>query len=335
MIDVLLNSSSESFEAAGIGYLLNTNWRIYNQFRSAEYMPLPRAERNDAALRITKRLLPSFAADDIILSYMLDGALLWYYEGEVLHLMLKNMKGMLIDTHGYESSEVLDMAILRKLPLRDSVATRMIVERTRNLHHCSDPKNCWYAFQFTPTSLAMYEPAMFLAWRNILLDHALDLEEFVKHEMEQSVPREEGWTEQTLTALFKYDFDPYKSPSESGFLVCERCGKYEGFARTKVDLAWRRLLRDFRCGRVELTKDDANRTMRDASLVVRSYNIVCSDKCDDGVCVALGYENDGTEEPDLPPYDPKWREKAKSRIEEVGIEDEDHGSRKIPGAFVE
>jgi hypothetical protein len=67
----------------------------------------------------------------------------------------------------------------------------------------------------------------------------------------------------------------------------------------------------------------------------KPYNIVCWNKCVDDVCVAWGYENDGTDEPDFPPYDPEWRKKAKLRIEEVEFEDEDHGRRKIPGAFVE
>jgi hypothetical protein len=335
VIDLIERWSTDSFEAEDIALNVELNLLAYRPERSWQVMPLSLSGRKNAALMCVKRLLPLLPADDIVWSEMVMTTLSLRYDQEILCWMLRNIKGML---HDDDYHTIVQLSVYKELPLRDPVAMRMIVERSTNvqLHRCQDKERYyWFAPASTPTLLALYQPAMFLAWRNILHDVGLGVEEFVRDEMEQPMVKEEGWTEQSLIALFKYEFLPPVSVPRSGFPACERCGEDD---RRTVDLGWRRRIRDFRCGRVlstqDITDDNNSAQSEEDPQDAKPYNIVCWNECFDGVCVAWGYENDGTGEPDFPPYDPEWREKAKSRIEEVEFEDEDHG-RKIPGAFVE
>jgi hypothetical protein len=61
------------------------------------------------------------------------------------------------------------------------------------------------------------------------------------------------------------------------------------------------------------------------------YKIVCSDQCEDGICVAWSYENDTSDEPRLPAYIPEHLRVSDSDMDEIN----DCPSKNIPGAFVE
>jgi hypothetical protein len=66
------------------------------------------------------------------------------------------------------------------------------------------------------------------------------------------------------------------------------------------------------------------------------YRIVCSDACKDGICVALLYENDSTDEPDFPLYPNEYSLESgeTGNLNATGLVEEDrcptHG---MPGAF--
>jgi hypothetical protein len=233
VIDLIERWSTDGYEADEIGLVIGLNLHAYRPERPWHVMPLSLSDRKNAALMCVKRLLPLLPADDNLLSLIVIETMMLRYDQEILYWMLRNIKGML---HDDDHFTMVQLSIYYGLPLRDPVAMRMIVERSTNvqLHRCQvKERDYWFAPASTPTLLALYQPAMFLAWRNILYDVGLGVEEFVRDEMEQPMVKEEGWTEQSLMALFNYEFLPPVSVPRLGFPACERCGEDD---RRTVDL---------------------------------------------------------------------------------------------------
>jgi hypothetical protein len=216
---------------------------------------------------------------------------------------------------------------------------------------------------------------LFLAWSRLLREVGHDIRTFVSRELEEGLLKEQGWDESSLTFLFEENFvpDPHHAPTALMFPSCERCGD-EGsgiFVRLKVDLKWRRRLRDIRrlhSSRSSLTGlppfnialapagdqtfkgSDASGGSQDVETQATStdspggdpgiskplpYRIVCSRECRDEVCVAWVYENDSTDEPNFPPYplQPEVGSGKALAIQEAG--QEQCPTKKIPGAFID
>ena len=75
----------------------------------------------------------------------------------------------------------------------------------------------------TPTSVAIRQSYRFFQWRKVLIELGLDLEVFVKKELQQAPLVIAGWAEDTLLALFAYEFQPCDPPGEN---MCAQCNKH-------------------------------------------------------------------------------------------------------------
>ena len=316
------------------------------------------ADRRDAALGVIKQLIYHFPEEDVERSNILFDLMHFNYDRSVLHWTLRSIKGFI---HDNSQNSGIHQGFWRKLPVRDPMSMRLIVQKTQNLHRFYD-MNCFTLPAGTPTSLAMYQPGLFFQWRSILLDQGHDIDHFVRRELEVPHLGDQGWEQGTLTAVFKSEAFPDSRPSASGFFKCDRCGRYEESAATMVDLPWRHHLRSIRnrhCieaqqpRRDDLINEVQNITIRIACPEIKHhsghtttskpemcpspntllwpYRIVCSDSCEDGVCVAWVFENDLVEEPCLPAYTPEHERLPVSGVCEL----DDCPSMDMPGAFRE
>jgi hypothetical protein len=208
----------------------------------------------------------------------------------------------------------------------------------------------------------MYDMRTFLAWRNMLHDLGHETMAFVERELSEGSLRENGWTNSSLCEFFDTNAlpDPYYGPAILGFLGCERCGDSGTtcFGKLKVDLVWRRYLRDIRMKHlararkndpeysttpgsnpnnagIQQTQGTSSSSSSDRVCVggrELPYRIVCSTKCTDGVCVAWIYEDDTDSELDLP-LCPSESLSIVGDEEVVVIEEEPCPTSSMPGAF--
>ena len=99
---------------------------------------------------------------------------------------------------------------------------RALAIRGANLHLVG---RCWSQIvdgktDETPTSLAMRHSYQFFVWREVLKELGQDLEVFVKEELQQFPLVLAGWAEDTLLALFAYEFEPCDLRAED---QCAKC----------------------------------------------------------------------------------------------------------------
>jgi hypothetical protein len=194
--------------------------------------------------------------------------------------------------------------------------------------------------------LAMYDMKTFLAWRVLLHDLGQEALPFIEQELKEGALRDEGWNTSSLSELFETENppDPYYGPMLFGFPNCERCGcnGTVDFGKLKVDLVWRRYLRDIRrrhsSRNSESGAKNAN-SQQDLAFndrVQLPYRIVCSDACQDGVCVAWVYEDDSNDEPVLQPFpsdSPPGSENINEETTTEVIAEECCPTASMPGAF--
>ncbi|KAH7309248.1 hypothetical protein BKA65DRAFT_543480 [Rhexocercosporidium sp. MPI-PUGE-AT-0058] len=166
--------------------------------------------------------------------------------------------------------------------------------------------------------------AMFWAWRDLLLERGLELEAFVRQELQEngSTLAAQGWTYDMLLSLFKSESSAssYGSADQS----CQRCG-ISVTATWMVDLQWRRYLQGVREGRLKPVGGDPavqNITLdfRDQMQLPRPtagphdsldlppdisslpYRMVCPWQCRDEICVSFAFDGTSDGEVFLPPY---------------------------------
>jgi len=243
-------------------------------YRPQKVFKLGLEERRDAALRIIKQLIGHFPEGDVMRSKIFVALMEFNYDQSVLQWTLQNIKGTIQDGGG---SSGIHEGLWRKLPIRDPMSMKLIIQKTENLHRFYRKPSSTLP-SGTPTSLAMYQPGMFFTWRNMLLELGYDLEEFVRRELEESHLANEGWECETLALVFKSKAFPDSSPNRNGYLQCERCGLNEEMLQTMVDLPWRRHLRSRRSRRskelgLSLCDNESATEIRTISITFTGSNI--------------------------------------------------------------
>lgn len=359
MIRLLQKYCGDGYEDSKI---LAMTGRMLLDYRIHKEISVSTAARWDAALQVVQQLMPDFGPEDPYRTMILHCAIDFYYDKDVLRWLIGNINGTLCESA--PGTSCLHEAISKMLLRRDPISAKLITQKTSNLHRSCQTRTGLH----TPTSLAMLQPSTFFAWKELLRDLSHDTHQFILEELQEDILVKEGWTVQGLTSLFEYAFVPYEGKKNFGFPECERCGNHgtEVGALMKVDLEWRRRLRDLRLGRVsraisDIAIDTAGPTsvlhtsvegaldpqlvgessiIRSKEIVARDwpYRVVCSGDCSDGVCVAWAYENDSMDDPELPPF------VSEEIFSEMAIHElpateslREHGdeclSNKMPGAF--
>lgn len=361
MINLLQKHRREDYDDLTIGNMI---WHVMLFYRPQKDIKMSWMQRRAAILRLFSTLLPFFDNDNPYRSEILHLAVLLTYEQEVLQYILRTTTGY-IDLG--KSFSVVHKALEGRLLERDPNSMKLIVEKTKNLHR---PVTISYQGPQTetPTMLAMHDMKTFLAWRDMLQDLGHEITAFIDQELREGFLADNGWTASSLSEIFttKQLPDPYYGPSIFNFPNCERCGdqRTDFTNKLKVDLVWRRFLRDVRLkhskeisidGKASQIASD-NSTLRNATHVAREasptsstnqdgksavsrelpFRIVCADQCQDDVCVAWVYENETNIEPDLPPYPYKHPE-VKGETNHGGptvmVEEDSCPTERMPGAF--
>lgn len=99
----------------------------------------------------------------------------------------------------------------------------------------------------TPLSLALYSSHPFRRFTDALKKRHYDLDEFVVQELwEESPLMKEGWTRQTLRALFEVDFEP--DVWYTNLQHCDECQNrfFCELPLLQVEIAWQKILEDFK-----------------------------------------------------------------------------------------
>lgn len=332
MIRLLQRYCPDGFDEDIIHLLITRSFLLY---RPQKAINMLLAQRFEAALHTVTALVPALGPEDPLRLRILLAAIYFMFDQSVLQWLLRSIPGNIEPTHRRES--VILEAICRRLPERDPVSMKMIVLKTSNLHLPGLHQNQDVSTRpNTPTILTMYDANLFFYWRKILLEIGTDLKEFIRREIDEGLLKEEGWDEDSLTALFEYQFTPTPPQGKTvmGFPSCERCGAAgsKSTSQLTVDLAWRRTLRSLRRKEQIIPTEP---TVRDIVIDLREpraegstdcisectvkvtsgptappdeglsapppYRLVCSEGCSDGVCVAWMYEDmfSGVLEPEL------------------------------------
>lgn len=335
-------------------------------YRPQKDITMKQSERREAVTQFLSTILPESHPSHPGLAYTLEASVFFYYEQDVLRRILCAIDGP-IDVPNEKSSIVYD-AISKRLLERDPTSMKTIMRRSKRLHtvvtkeESSRLKGRIITSVLTPTMLAMYDMATFLTWRRMLKELGHSMEAFVDTELKEKLLAQAGWDKESLMLLFDGTVErglvEHNGVMNFGFPACERCGDCgtRVGSMMKVDLLWRKRLRDIRLGRFEdnLTAHDLNITIAlnppvDKQVAVAAkeeatglpYRVVCSIACTDGVCVAWGYEDDGKggEEPVFLPFPAVVKEEE---IEMIGKSFDGWGdkvdlypTRGMPGAFVD
>ncbi|KAI9649747.1 hypothetical protein NHQ30_002328 [Ciborinia camelliae] len=329
-------------------------------FRHNKMMDLPPSKRNEAALSIVQHISSFHLQTHPDLSGLIHNYLLaLYYDGPPLWWVLRNIPGKLSK---YDERSNLHLAIRNGLLMRDPLAMKLFIEKStiEDLHIFKHSDTISSYNGGTPTSLAMYNWEGFLVWRALLRELQFDMSDFITRELEARKLNNDGWTQETLTQLFNQDLVLPKLPPLDmpvpydriiGSRFCDRC-RYDSMeGMHKVDLEWRCLLRSIRTGKHRGQSLETNSAPEGTKLVdegfdisdnieenvkrisheeVLPYRIVCSKKCEDGVCVAWECEDFGPS--NFPPYIPP---KERKRLEQLRLLEEEAQcpTYTMPGAF--
>ena len=344
MIRLLQNHRHEDYEDWTVANMI---WHVLLLYRPQSDIGISWAQRRAAIMKLFSMILPFFANDNPYRADIIHITISLCYEQEVLQYLLRTTKGYIDRKPG--TSSTLHEALHRRLLDRDPSSMRLIVGKTKDLHRLAarsylDPR------PETPTMLAMYDMRTFLAWRNMLHDLGVETLAFVEQELSKSSLRDFGWSSSSLRELFDTEIfpDPYYGPNIFGFPNCERCGDSGTmcFRMLKVDLVWRRYLRNVRVNHstkgpedgVEHSTAFSIKESAGSSIWKRElpYRIVCSTECTDGVCVAWFYEDDINAEPEFPPYPSKVPSDFDNEKDQAIIEldeEEPCPTKNMPGAF--
>ncbi|KAI9649748.1 hypothetical protein NHQ30_002329 [Ciborinia camelliae] len=152
---------------------------------------------------------------------------------------------------------------------------------------------------------------------------------FIEREIGAKILTSMGWTKATLEALFQHQFNTpsYKGKRAfNGFPQCDRCKHLNvtiGMFRLKIDLEFRRQLREIRTGRSQIPVyshiTDAKGSSS-LSLTVDDDSLHQTTKCQDGISIHDALENDSEDLPSFPPY---ISQEEKKRIEELRLAEEE------------
>ncbi|KAH8679079.1 hypothetical protein BGZ60DRAFT_256622 [Tricladium varicosporioides] len=309
-------------------------------------------EKTQAVLCLLRGLLHEYYFSDgdrtftIFLSVLLD----FHFEKDVIHWALRRIKGHILpieDIVYVEPSQLpktaMHHALLAKWVISDPTSARLAAEKSSQLHRIAKCGKIWPETprQFslnTPLSIAMYHPALFLSFRDLLGSIGCEFGGFIKEELEQSPLADQGWTEATLLLLFKSNIILARSPKQYSRLRCDRCGWDETHFNPQVHLPWRSHLHSIRTGRF------GNEEIKFIEgLDHQRWQTVCAYYCCDDMFVA--WACDGIHGmprlSDMPSYVPEisgigvvQSSVASKKVNQDLCEDE-CPSKNIPGAYVE
>ncbi|KAG4442551.1 hypothetical protein IFR05_001963 [Cadophora sp. M221] len=328
--------------------------KLLLSYRPQRMINMELSERKNGAHVLLKQILYLLPQDDENWVKILFGMMQLFYDSEILRWTIGRIEGTILVT---EENSAVHRALGMKLFITDRVSARMIVEKTerRELHRFWNRKYSGVP-PGTPMELALYQSGLFFGWVRVLAELGVDLEEFLREEFDVGceVWRVEGWSVDSLMEVVGL-FDEEKGMvEESAFLRCERCGRVEGSSWLKVNLAWRRRLREIRNRNLKegnLGRDvnvmvssevpgvwGKKDLMVDTTLSICNelpYTIVCSDECQDGVCVAWVFDDMANEEPFLPayPYHEQLEDNALDLKDIAFTVGEDCPTDQMPGAF--
>ncbi|KAM0157904.1 hypothetical protein ACHAQE_002159 [Botrytis cinerea] len=316
-------------------------------------------ELSDNMLYVFKALTPSLRTDNAAQFGYLRGMLSTGHAGKLIHWLIGRIKGAFeIEEDSISSYSLLHYVIGARLLHRDPLSVKLIMERTADLHVCHG-YGSWGRYEpQTPTSLAMYDQDMFIPWRRLLQETKQDMDAFIERELNAKFLTSMGWTKATLRALFQHQFDipSYKGRRAfNGFPECDRCKHISvsiGMYRVKIDLEFRRQLREIRTGRAQMPSSSHIISAKDGSILTAiidesggpipnsqgktwpplPYRFVCSDRCLDRVSVHDVFENDLEDLPVFPPY---VSEEERLRLERLRLAEEEAKcpTYTMPGAF--
>jgi hypothetical protein len=122
---------------------------------------------------------------------------------------------------------------------QDYIAADSLVQQGAKLHSIA-LEVFWSPIEKSPTSISMYSSAAFLAWRQLLEDQQLPLEEFITQELRQGPPKSQNWDKCSLMQVFTLSLKPAVYPDH----CCEWCEtSFERFSM--VEIAWQDILEQF------------------------------------------------------------------------------------------
>ncbi|CAD6448806.1 b0dd9802-009d-4c6c-a18f-d0a4bb4da8d4 [Sclerotinia trifoliorum] len=339
--------------------IYGTIGRLSIFYTPSKRLDMTQEEISDNMLCVFKALTPSLRTGNAAAIRYLHEMLSSGHCGSLIHWLISRLEGNL-DVHedSVTSYSLLHCLIGARFLHRDLLSVRMIMEKTTDLHSCHG-YGAWGQYQpQTPTVLAMYDQDLFIPWRQLLLESKQDMDTFIEREVDAKQLTSMGWTKATLKALFRHQFN---TPSYEGrrpfhgFPVCDRCNHVNisiSMLRLKIDLEFRRQLREIRTGRSQIPLFSHTTDVRSGSSLSLSvdenghpisnssqktwpplpYRFVCSDSCRDGISVHDVFENNLEDLPVFPPYISK---EEQERLEQLRLAEEEAKcpTYKMPGAF--
>lgn len=291
----LFQRYSEDFDKVTRGALLGLLLFFYRPGRPYELCPLDDKDRETAAMTALRALLQIWDPNEEDLSGLLSDVFNMGYRTTMLQWLLGKLKNTLVE----RERSIVNYSIGGKIPLICPQTMALMISKTPNLHRIhEDYAGC----PNTPTSLAMYQPSLFFAWRD-LVARVQNVEGFAEAELFQtsSPLANQGWTLEKLITLFRIDQPPFldcKSQVTGVKLHCERCGRWERYNEMMVDLEWRYMLKSLRLGFHLPAKDTGAAEIpvaqnKHTGQVAEQYRFVCARECLDGLCVAWIHDDDG------------------------------------------
>lgn len=172
---------------------------------------------------------------------------IWPGKEKVARLLVELGPVGAIDTVAYEGGFTALQISLCRLEFSD---LERILALDPDLHHLGfEPR--YSPVEETPLSLALYSSNKFRFFADALKKRRIDLDEFVLQELREKSPLiNDGWTRQTLRALFDHDFEPgvrYRDGDR-----CDECHiKFVSdvplyWEDSRVEIAWPHHLEDFK-----------------------------------------------------------------------------------------
>lgn len=309
-------------------------------------------------LWVFKALTPSLRTGHLAQMQYAQDMIINGYQGRLIHWLISRIEGNIeIYESDGKSHSLLHLVVGARFLHRDPLSVKMIMEKTSDLH-IRHGYGSWGRYQpQTPTVIAMHDQDLFISWQQLLEDSKQDIDLFIEREIASNSVALMGWTKETLRSLFKHRF---QTPSHKGrrtidgFPECDRCKHISvsiGMSRLKIDLEFRRQLREIRTGRTRRPAYSHNTNAGVSSLLSSSvdkvgeldtvcqekswslpYRFVCSDKCRDGISVHDVFENEMEDLPKFPPYISK---EEKERLERSSLAEEEAScpTYTMPGAF--
>lgn len=313
---------------------MDTMWALMGRllmfYRPAKEMGKSLAYHQASTLTLACQIFQYYLSDEENAYSKLALHLLGFHILEKpLHWALRNIKGKIIGWDGYTTQQALHRIFSLRMPFTDPLSMKLIIQKSApaDFNAVYKPWSLfhWQRATFTPLALALHNPAMFAAWRNELVNCGYCVSEFISKELKGSPLIDEGWTFDTLLAVFNTEIAAEWTSHLAPRISCDRCGEVD-LHYPLVYLPWRRYLRAIRNGRTDVGTFDLK-------IVTDRYELVCARNCSDGWCVSGVFENELADTdmsfgPGFPGY--VEREEREAREAVVAL-----GERRMPGAYVE